>query len=117
MAREKSLGTLLTTTPAIAQTEVTSLVPQPVQMARSFARMLAISALAFEVRESRMAFVVCPLIIFYGSGSFNTLEPECCDGSDERPGICPNICKSVGEAHKKKVAEQRKVQKTVRSTF
>ncbi|KZT12656.1 uncharacterized protein LAESUDRAFT_668484 [Laetiporus sulphureus 93-53] len=39
-------------------------------------------------------------------------EPECCDGSDERPGVCPNTCKEVGEAWRKQQAAERKVRKT-----
>lgn len=45
------------------------------------------------------------------------LEPECCDGSDERPGVCKNICKEVGEAYRQKRDAERKIQKTVRHTF
>ncbi|KAJ7590752.1 glucosidase II beta subunit-like-domain-containing protein [Mycena floridula] len=47
-------------------------------------------------------------------------EPECCDGSDERPGVCKNICKAVGDVYKKKRAEQQKIQKTgskIRSSY
>ncbi|KIK65747.1 hypothetical protein GYMLUDRAFT_158799 [Collybiopsis luxurians FD-317 M1] len=47
-------------------------------------------------------------------------EPNCCDGSDERPGVCPNNCKEIGEVHKKKVEEENKIRKTgskIRSTY
>ncbi|KAH9843751.1 glucosidase II beta subunit-like-domain-containing protein [Rhodofomes roseus] len=39
-------------------------------------------------------------------------EPECCDGSDERSGLCPNICKEVGEAYQKQQEAERKVRRT-----
>ncbi|TRM68562.1 glucosidase II beta subunit-like-domain-containing protein [Schizophyllum amplum] len=47
-------------------------------------------------------------------------EKECCDGSDELPGVCPNTCKEVGEAYRKKRAEEIKIQKTgskIRSSY
>ncbi|TFK43050.1 glucosidase II beta subunit-like-domain-containing protein [Crucibulum laeve] len=47
-------------------------------------------------------------------------EVECCDGSDERPGVCPNLCKEIGEAYRKKRDEERKIQKTgskIRSSY
>ncbi|KAF8991406.1 hypothetical protein BDZ89DRAFT_973841 [Hymenopellis radicata] len=47
-------------------------------------------------------------------------EPECCDGSDERPGVCENICVEVGKEYRKKRAEELKIQKTgakIRSTY
>ncbi|KAE9398280.1 hypothetical protein BT96DRAFT_976528 [Gymnopus androsaceus JB14] len=47
-------------------------------------------------------------------------EPTCCDGSDERPGVCKNVCKQVGEAYKKKFDEEIKLRKTgskIRSTY
>ena len=44
----------------------------------------------------------------------NATEPECCDGSDEPYGVCPNICKRVGEEHRKRVEEEMKLRKTVR---
>lgn len=40
-------------------------------------------------------------------------EPECCDGSDEAPGVCPNTCKEVGEVYRKKEEAERKLRKTV----
>ena len=43
------------------------------------------------------------------------LEPECCDGSDEAPGVCSNTCAEVGEAHRKKEDAERKLRKTVRT--
>ncbi|CCM03985.1 uncharacterized protein FIBRA_06141 [Fibroporia radiculosa] len=39
-------------------------------------------------------------------------EPECCDGSDERLGICPNVCKEVGAVYQEEQAAKRKVQST-----
>ncbi|KAF5371945.1 hypothetical protein D9615_008110 [Tricholomella constricta] len=47
-------------------------------------------------------------------------EPECCDGSDERSGICKDICQEVGEEYRKKRDEERKLRKTgskIRSTY
>ncbi|KAJ4472044.1 glucosidase II beta subunit-like-domain-containing protein [Lentinula aciculospora] len=47
-------------------------------------------------------------------------ELDCCDGSDERPGVCEDVCKEVGQAHKKKVEEETKIRKTgskIRSTY
>jgi len=47
-------------------------------------------------------------------------EPDCCDGSDERPGVCPNTCKEVGEAYRMKRDVERKLQKTgskIRSSY
>lgn len=43
-------------------------------------------------------------------------EPECCDGSDEAPGVCPNKCKEIGEAHRKQAEAERKIRKTVSAT-
>lgn len=42
------------------------------------------------------------------------LEPECCDGSDEAPGVCANTCVEIGEAYRKKEEAERKLRKTVR---
>ncbi|KAH7888167.1 glucosidase II beta subunit-like-domain-containing protein [Phlebopus sp. FC_14] len=39
-------------------------------------------------------------------------EPECCDGSDEVPGVCQNRCKEVGEIHRKKVEAEHKLRRT-----
>ncbi|KAG6916566.1 hypothetical protein DXG01_006337 [Tephrocybe rancida] len=47
-------------------------------------------------------------------------EPECCDGSDERPGVCKNVCKETGEVYRAKRDEERKLRKTgskIRSTY
>ncbi|KAJ7367858.1 glucosidase II beta subunit-like-domain-containing protein [Mycena albidolilacea] len=47
-------------------------------------------------------------------------EPECCDGSDERPGVCKNACKEIGEEYRKKRDAERKIQKTgakIRSSY
>ncbi|KAG6836620.1 hypothetical protein H0H93_005963 [Arthromyces matolae] len=47
-------------------------------------------------------------------------EPDCCDGSDERPGVCKNVCKETGEVYRKKRDEARKLRKTgskIRSTY
>ncbi|EKM59554.1 uncharacterized protein PHACADRAFT_250133 [Phanerochaete carnosa HHB-10118-sp] len=39
-------------------------------------------------------------------------ESECCDGSDERPGVCKSTCKEVGEAYRAKRDAERKLRKT-----
>ncbi|KAH8074933.1 glucosidase II beta subunit-like-domain-containing protein [Cristinia sonorae] len=47
-------------------------------------------------------------------------EKECCDGSDELPGVCKNNCKTIGEEYRAKLAAERKLQKTgskIRSTY
>ncbi|OCH95878.1 endoplasmic reticulum protein [Obba rivulosa] len=47
-------------------------------------------------------------------------EPECCDGSDELPGVCKNTCKEVGAAYRAKVEEENKIRKTgakIRSSY
>ncbi|KAL0058582.1 hypothetical protein AAF712_010460 [Marasmius tenuissimus] len=47
-------------------------------------------------------------------------EPECCDGSDEPTGVCPNTCKEVGETYRKKRDAELKIRKTgskIRSTY
>ncbi|KZW03841.1 hypothetical protein EXIGLDRAFT_599996 [Exidia glandulosa HHB12029] len=47
-------------------------------------------------------------------------EPECCDGTDEPSGLCPNICKQVGEEYRKKRDALLKTRKTgakIRGTY
>ncbi|KAI0034384.1 glucosidase II beta subunit-like-domain-containing protein [Vararia minispora EC-137] len=47
-------------------------------------------------------------------------EPECCDGSDERPGVCADTCKDVGEAHRVRAETERKLRKSgskIRSSY
>src|SRR6266581_1068072 len=47
-------------------------------------------------------------------------EPECCDGSDEPPGVCPDICDKVGEEYRRTADAERKLRKTgskIRSTY
>ena len=47
-------------------------------------------------------------------------EPECCDGSDELPGVCPDICDKVGEEYQRAADEARKLRRTgskIRSTY
>ncbi|CAG8691223.1 10007_t:CDS:10, partial [Acaulospora colombiana] len=41
-----------------------------------------------------------------------TLEKECCDGSDESFGVCPNICEEVGKEHRKKLEAEAKLRRT-----
>jgi protein kinase C substrate 80K-H len=47
-------------------------------------------------------------------------EPECCDGSDEPTGVCPNRCMEFGEEYAKHVALENKTRKTgakIRATY
>ncbi|KAI0363840.1 endoplasmic reticulum protein [Pilatotrama ljubarskyi] len=47
-------------------------------------------------------------------------EPECCDGSDEAPGVCRNVCQEVGQAYRERVKAEQKLRKTgakIRSTY
>ncbi|GBE79118.1 endoplasmic reticulum protein [Sparassis latifolia] len=47
-------------------------------------------------------------------------EPECCDGSDERPGVCSNKCKEVGEAYRQIQDAEWKIRKKgskIRSSY
>ncbi|EAU82449.1 endoplasmic reticulum protein [Coprinopsis cinerea okayama7 len=47
-------------------------------------------------------------------------EPDCCDGSDEKPGVCPNRCKEIGDAYRKEREALEKIQRTgakIRSTY
>ncbi|KAF9651810.1 hypothetical protein BDM02DRAFT_3110284 [Thelephora ganbajun] len=39
-------------------------------------------------------------------------EPQCCDGSDEPTGICPNICDQVGIHHRALLEQETKLRKT-----
>ncbi|KAH6896412.1 endoplasmic reticulum protein [Coprinopsis sp. MPI-PUGE-AT-0042] len=39
-------------------------------------------------------------------------ETECCDGSDEQPGVCPNRCREIGEAHRAKQEAEDKLRRT-----
>lgn len=47
-------------------------------------------------------------------------EPECCDGSDERAGVCKNQCKEIGDAYRAQEEAARKLRKTgskIRSSY
>ncbi|KAF7982323.1 hypothetical protein HWV62_29020 [Athelia sp. TMB] len=47
-------------------------------------------------------------------------EKECCDGSDEAPGVCPNVCETVGAEYRRIRDAERKLRKTgskIRSTY
>jgi protein kinase C substrate 80K-H len=47
-------------------------------------------------------------------------EVECCDGSDEAPGVCPNKCKEIGAEYRKKRDAELKIQREgakIRSTY
>lgn len=59
--------------------------------------------------------MVSNLLRFSLSRSNLLPEPECCDGSDEVPGVCSNTCQEVGEVYRKKEEAERKLRKTVRA--
>lgn len=42
-----------------------------------------------------------------------SLEPACCDGSDEAAGVCEDTCAAVGELYRQKQEAARKLRKTV----
>lgn len=43
-----------------------------------------------------------------------TLDPECCDGSDEwATGTCVNRCQEIGKEYRAKVEAENKTRKTV----
>ncbi|GJJ07576.1 hypothetical protein Clacol_001779 [Clathrus columnatus] len=47
-------------------------------------------------------------------------EQECCDGSDEAPGVCPNKCIEIGETYRQQREAELKLRKTgskIRSTY
>ncbi|EJD00926.1 endoplasmic reticulum protein [Fomitiporia mediterranea MF3/22] len=47
-------------------------------------------------------------------------EAECCDGSDEEPGLCPNICEKVGKEYRERVEAENKIRKKgskIRSSY
>ncbi|KAI1785346.1 endoplasmic reticulum protein [Ganoderma leucocontextum] len=47
-------------------------------------------------------------------------EPECCDGSDEPKGVCPNVCNQIGEEYRERLKAENKLRKTgskIRSTY
>ena len=60
-----------------------------------------------------MACVVCITILYFNYVLIFLAEKECCDGSDERPGLCPNICKEIGDVYQQQRKQERKIQKTV----
>jgi len=39
-------------------------------------------------------------------------DPDCCDGSDEPAGVCPNQCAELGEAYRKTLEQERKLRRT-----
>jgi hypothetical protein len=42
-----------------------------------------------------------------------SLEPACCDGSDEPAGVCENTCEAAGKLYRQKQEAARKLQSTV----
>lgn len=45
------------------------------------------------------------------------IEIECCDGSDESSGICPNRCHEVGAVYREKLEAENKIRKTVSTKY
>ncbi|KAG8698100.1 hypothetical protein FRC08_006133, partial [Ceratobasidium sp. 394] len=46
--------------------------------------------------------------------------PECCDGSDEPSGVCPNQCEEIGTKYRAEQEAERKLRKTgakIRSSY
>lgn len=60
-----------------------------------------------------MRWVGHPGIVINVSQARVIKEPECCDGSDEPLGVCPNKCREIGEAYAHKMEAERKLRKTV----
>ena len=52
-------------------------------------------------------------VLCYHSSIDASLEPACCDGSDEPVGVCEDMCVTVGEIYRKKQEAARKLQSTV----
>jgi hypothetical protein len=73
--------------------------------------------------ERRSMRYVSPLFFFSVSGDSQpsgVAEPECCDGSDEPAGVCPDRCIEVGTAYRAALEAERKLRKTgakIRSTY
>ncbi|KAG8832269.1 hypothetical protein FRC17_001628 [Serendipita sp. 399] len=47
-------------------------------------------------------------------------EKECCDGSDEPEGVCPNVCEVVGKEYRQRKEAEAKIRRTggkIRSTY
>ncbi|KAG8815614.1 hypothetical protein FRC19_000918 [Serendipita sp. 401] len=47
-------------------------------------------------------------------------EKECCDGSDEPEGVCPNVCEEVGKEYRQRKEAEAKLRRTggkIRSTY
>ncbi|KAG8767176.1 hypothetical protein FRC15_005878 [Serendipita sp. 397] len=47
-------------------------------------------------------------------------EKECCDGSDEPEGVCPNVCEEVGKEYRQRKEAEAKIRRTggkIRSTY
>jgi len=50
---------------------------------------------------------------WYPPSTEASLEPACCDGSDEDAGVCEDTCAVVGELYRQKLEAARKLRKTV----
>lgn len=74
----------------------------------------ATSVLIYQVLELGMDCAVRRKVFIYSRTTSNhDIESECCDGSDESPGICNDTCQVIGEEYRSRVASERKLQKTV----
>ena len=69
------------------------------------------------ISATRVSDGLCgPSIPFFLPGPpSSTTEPECCDGSDEPLGVCPNICEQVGIQYRALLEQEDKLRKAVRS--
>ena len=61
-----------------------------------------------------MGYVVSWLLCVHFSSFDASIEPTCCDGSDEPAGVCENTCAAVGKEYRKQQEAARKQRKTVR---
>lgn len=75
------------------------------------------SARSFRAHELGMDYAVRYSTKCWIECSLQFQEPECCDGSDEVPGVCPDVCKQVGDAYRERVRTERKLRKTVCDSY
>ncbi|KAG8747892.1 hypothetical protein FRC10_010511 [Ceratobasidium sp. 414] len=58
--------------------------------------------------------------VSYVTSDTTRAEPECCDGSDEPSGVCPNQCEEIGTKYRAEKEAERKLRKTgakIRSSY
>jgi hypothetical protein len=103
---------LAETRPSTAPTRVTSLArSSPVESEMESVVCYSFRRKVVQVASrSDSSFRTCPSLRLQ-------TDPECCDGSDEPDGVCPNICSTVGQEYRAKRDEERKKRKTVSPSF